>query len=327
MPRLHDTLPPQMPHFSQHRWALWAGLYILGCWLLLWKPDAVLVALPRWSPASQQDQSLSEVRVPKSLFTIWKLGRCAARLEDPQLRPAALREASELLQVSNISDAAVAAIGLQLQQAEAQQVGKGRIARALSFVNLLWAVGIVGIAVSAFPALAWLLGPLLSWLLRQSQALLLVLRPLGEALAFAVSFYPAAASARMDVGTTAAAFVALSGAALSIPALLFSLEAVRSERNSGLNLILNTFVLLTFSPLAILQSSKLLGFLASAALFGALGFSVVPFGLGWCIGWSDKHTMRNTQLAAAIIMTALAAVKALAAEPGLLEVSFCCSTC
>ncbi len=42
--------------------------------------------------------------------------------------------------------------------------------------------------------------------------------------------------------------------------------------------------LLIFAPLASRHHSVLLGFVACAFLFSALGFVVVPFSMGWAVG-------------------------------------------
>ena len=50
------------------------------------------------------------------------------------------------------------------------------------------------------------------------------------------------------------------------------------------------------APVAYLLQSSLLGFLAVVALFGALGFSVMCFGLGYVIVFDSEDTLHRARL-------------------------------
>ena len=78
----------------------------------------------------------------------------------------------------------------------------------------------------------------------------------------------------------------MTGCLLSVPAFLYStrLHASRPwpyRPPVDLAPVLNAFLLAAFTPVAIRYDSHLIGFFAAAALFGTVGFSVVPYGLGW----------------------------------------------
>ena len=83
-----------------------------------------------------------------------------------------------------------------------------------------------------------------------------------------------------------AGYIAVTGCVLSVPAFLYStrLHASRPwpyRPPADLVPVLNAFLLAAFAPVAVRYDSHLIGFFAAAALFGTVGFSVVPYGLGW----------------------------------------------
>ena len=83
----------------------------------------------------------------------------------------------------------------------------------------------------------------------------------------------------------------MTGCVLSVPAFLYStrLHASRPwpyRPPADLIPVLNAFLLASFVPVAVRYDSHLIGFFAAAALSGTVGFSVVPYGLGWRVRFS-----------------------------------------
>ncbi len=56
------------------------------------------------------------------------------------------------------------------------------------------------------------------------------------------------------------------------------------------------------APAAVTHQSGLLGFAAAAALFGAVGFSVVLYGMMWTVGFGDADAMAHASATAGIIL-------------------------
>lgn len=94
-----------------------------------------------------------------------------------------------------------------------------------------------------------------------------------------------AAGAAERYPQSSAAYVAVTGCLLSIPAFLYSTRLHVPSRDgrapAGLATLLHAFLAVALAPVALRHDSQLIGFLAAGALFGAVGFSVIPSGLCW----------------------------------------------
>lgn len=69
------------------------------------------------------------------------------------------------------------------------------------------------------------------------------------------------------------------------------------------------FLRQVLAPTAVTYQSKLLGMGAAAALFGAVGFSVVPHGLCWCVGFGSGDAMARAAATSGVVLSALVGLR------------------
>jgi len=313
-------------------WPIAFLVYVVACWAIAYDAKLVLKfmpPIPSLFGAATAPSAISLYQMlPKTKHVSWQLGHLAGQAQvlsaQSKLGPAEVNT-----QLSELTQQAASLIGVPAGQVDAallQQLGgliaeaerpSGAMARVRSLFNLanfLWMIGILGVAVSIGPAAIALFGPairaLLAWAHTGALLAHYVARPLYPALALyactalvaAAHLQPAPAGSRLALGGVVLATLAL--------ALFMALHAPDPPPpNTDPVLILNTFLVLCLVPLAHAHGSQLLGFFAAAALFGALGFSVIPMGLGWAVGWANEDTMLNTAAASGCLLALAAAAR------------------
>lgn len=206
------------------------------------------------------------------------------------------------------------------RQHEADGVGPlQRLAGVFSIVNFLWLLSILlGLIAASFilVVLGTILAPLCATFY---QAVLLPLyrlsRPfLGWAL-FAGAAWIVVRGLRLPVGSSHSFFVTFTGIMIGVMSLFATIALyLKSEGSPNgaliLSLIVNATLCLIFGGLAPHFRSALLAYPAVAAVFGALGFSIIPVPLGLFIGFESKSAMARTMSASLVILAAAITGKA-----------------
>jgi len=68
-------------------------------------------------------------------------------------------------------------------------------------------------------------------------------------------------------------------------------------------------------PLAVIHASRLVGFLAVLAIYGALGFVFLAFGMGFLIGFNGANALHRCVVASVILMVGLTALRVSGLDP------------
>ena len=307
--------------------SLHSAVFLVGVWLTVVNKRPVLPYLlsPRpFYPQGKETAEPSREAVLQSLLlsvnrtTAFELGQLAQHLsehgEDADCvsddrggcKPV-LERATELVgSRERLTADEMGGIGHLIKRGEEEEAGKKmmweRVRGLFSFVNVMWALAILGIACSLGPVVYYLLHPLATVLLTLTRAvwqhlvypLLLLSRPLFELLAYYICLLfivhghciKEALDEQTGEGRTETAlrlfhvststvpvYVALTGCMLAIPAFIFSLKlhSPPDAESKYLGPVLNGFLTLMLVPVAVALDSQLLGFLAIWTLFGVLG--------------------------------------------------------
>lgn len=191
----------------------------------------------------------------------------------------------------------------------AQLTALQRFAGLVTFVNILWVIGIA-LGVICF---AFLFGSYVVELVK-----LLVHVPLAfyEVVFYAGSLGLAIWGRTLSPGV--APYVGLTGCLLFGAAVMFTAKAHKSLNLGGA--LVSATMCLAWSIAALSYGSALLGFIAVAALMSAFGFSVLVMPLAYCIGFKDEASVGRATAAAFAILTAYVIVRALGADPSILRV-------
>ncbi|HSD12782.1 MAG TPA: hypothetical protein VLC10_04450 [Patescibacteria group bacterium] len=191
----------------------------------------------------------------------------------------------------------------------AQLTALQRFAGLITFVNILWVIGIA-LGVICF---AFLFGSYVVELVK-----LLVNVPLAfyEVVFYAGSLGLAIWGRSLSPGV--APYVGLTGCLLFGAAVMFTAKAHKSLNLGGA--LVSATMCLAWSIAALSYGSSLLGFIAVAALMSAFGFSVLVMPLAYCIGFKDEASIGRATAAAFSILTAYVIVRALGADPSILRV-------
>lgn len=191
----------------------------------------------------------------------------------------------------------------------AQLTALQRFAGLITFVNVLWVIGIA-LGVICF---AFLFGSYVVELVK-----LLVNVPLAF---YEVVFYAGSLGLTIwgrSLSPGVAPYVGLTGCLLFGAAVLFTAKAHKSLNLGGA--LVSATMCLAWSIAALSYGSSLLGFIAVAALMSAFGFSVLVMPLAYCIGFKDEASVGRATAAAFAILTAYVIVRALGADPQILGV-------
>lgn len=172
-----------------------------------------------------------------------------------------------------------------------------RFAGLVTFVNVLWVLGI-GIGVVCF---SYLFGSYAAELMR-------LLRDVPPVV-YEVAFYGASlgfVAGGLVAGGPAAPFLGLTGCLLYAAAVSFTL----TTRKLLCGYVKFSLALLAvWAPAAVLYSSSMIGFIAVAALFSALGFYAGMGRLCYFIGFEDDDAVGRATTAAFVVLGVFVALR------------------
>lgn len=338
------------------RWWGWALAYTALCWALCIAPAPTLARLPTCASAGlllhgQPDvvpgglSPLARVLppVPATPHAAFVLGGLAQAVEAamaaaaaadnhtqvrigdavPEAVPLLLERAALLVDRPSISLDELRAVGARLEELEGHRGLIARVGGAFSFINLLWLLSIVGIAVSLGPSIVHALRPLREQLLRAARWLFNhVIEPVVVRLhvhgVFEAAGWLLAAALLLDASSVfhpeAALYVAATSAALALgPCYGYSFALWASKLKGGdreaLCSLVGAWACATLTPLALAHHSALLAYLATFAAYGALGFSVTCRGLCWCIGFRSDRAVERVGATSTLLLVAHLALR------------------
>lgn len=191
----------------------------------------------------------------------------------------------------------------------AQLTALQRFAGLVTFVNVLWVLGIV-IGVLSF---AFLFG-------RFVVELLTLLKDVPMAF-YEVVFLGASIGVTLwgrSLSPGVAPYVGLTGCLLFGAAMMFTAKAHKSLNLGGA--LLSASMCVAWSIAALMYGSSMIGFIAVAALMSAFGFSILVSPLCYCIGFEDEAAVGKATAAAFAVLIAYVVVRMLGADPSILRV-------
>eukprot|EP00741_Cyanophora_paradoxa_P024883 tig00000317_g24024.t1 len=294
------------------------------CWLVCLRTDDVLsrLALPLHAAVRLKDVLPP---LPETRAVAFEVGRIVERLKIAQALPdvvkieAALVEAQRALGVTRpIKAEYLLDLGQRIAEADAGRGLAQRVLGFFTFVNVIWMFSILGISISVGPAVLVLIGPVLKRIVISFLVpfwrncvlpVLIALRPLYELVAYLTCARIYVEGARYPPET--GLFISLTAVMLLVPSVTFSayLHSTGGGRARDLSNLINFFVALSLAPGALQFDSRLLGFLAVLAFYAVLGFSVVPVGLCWYVGWGSQDAMSRTAATSLVLLLGAAAAR------------------
>ncbi|KNC50392.1 uncharacterized protein AMSG_06883 [Thecamonas trahens ATCC 50062] len=188
----------------------------------------------------------------------------------------------------------------------------------LSLVNIMWLVSIFGIAAFLLPALAICVRPLVAALIsvftRWILPMLIALQPVYELAMYAFAVLLLAEGLRMPPET--GVMIALTGVVLAVPAFVYStyLHTHAKTSMSAFSTWVSVLCTVWFVVPAIHFDDALMAWIAVASFYSAVGFSVVPLGLRYLVGFHSPETMVRVSITSTIVLGTFAALRVCGAE-------------
>lgn len=308
------------------RWWLLPLIFLAASWHLFLQPQQVLAHIPTLpmfgaeTAGSAGPASVASVLPPhpKSMAEAFQLGQIHSQLHQLQLldehgsRDPSVGVEELLAKAGHVLDAG-GEIQVSRDQLESMleeilrfesQVGVVyRVLGFFTFVNTVWLLAIIGIAVSIGPSIYHILQPLhdalrrlVNWIYTEI-ILPNVLRMhrwgVLEALAWLGCWFGLCQGMKIgavDVGE----MVSLTASALAAPALGYT-TLLRGKRTSPevVGTVVPLFFVVACFPWALHYQSQLYGYVCVIAAFSALGFGVAHHRLCWCIGFNSEQAMHR----------------------------------
>ena len=349
-----EDIPPALADLADRRrkgsrvakayWTLRWWMLPLGFTAVCWVLSTAQPSVDPWRPGPLVFRASGEKAprgarldhvlppLPNSLHAAFELGILAAEASEYQAKraPSGATEAAEeiekLLRRAATLVARDADTPLTLRELGSMSshllelelhVGLGaRVRGAFSFVNLVWLVSILGIAVSIGPSVVHLLKPVREWIYRAARWLARhVIEPIAVRLhswgIFELAAWAVAAAILLDADhlfdKKTGQYVAVTSLALALgPCYSYSslLWATRlhSSDPDAFPRVTSCWAAATLVPVAHAYQSTLLAYLSVFALYSALGFSVACHGLCWCIGFTSKRAVERIAATSALTL-------------------------
>jgi hypothetical protein len=180
-----------------------------------------------------------------------------------------------------------------------------------SFVNVLWIISIIGMAVLFFPALYSLIGSLAEDILK----LIIKFSFLIEPCSYAFCYYLVVSSTKYGSNTktlnhsvyslNTGIFIAFAGLALYTAATIYSYSKYEKKDKKVSMDLLYVFTIIPYYLMAYYYQSVLLGFCSVIAFYSMLGFGVRADTLSLYIGFANDDIMERICLISSLMILIL----------------------
>uniref|UniRef100_A0A0G4I0G0 Uncharacterized protein n=1 Tax=Chromera velia CCMP2878 TaxID=1169474 RepID=A0A0G4I0G0_9ALVE len=324
------TVKYRQSSFYLLRWLFFPFLYLLFLGGILFAPSRIPTHLfpPLWSHEGERSVRQMIPPHPKTRLEAFALGRMAELLSAlHSAGGAGSDEEAELLTRAGsvlgdvhraLTGEELLGMGGAIEELEARKGFITRIQGLFTFVNLLWLVGVVGISVSVLPSVYLMLKPLQEFLRRAARFLwqnfiLPVIERLhgwGVLEAFVYWWSLSLVHEGCSSGSDEVAYyVALTGlfllpACFSYSTAMHGKKVSRQADPKALAQVSASIFGFAFGLGAVRFESEFLGFLTVMCVYTVLGFSVVCFGLCWCIGFDSEASMARCVGASGLLLGA-----------------------
>jgi hypothetical protein len=294
-------------------------LFTLAIWSFYCNHETVMQVSPRlFSRFVSNTKTIQESLppVPQSIKAAWRLGelRHNIKYNIDDIQILWLKEAESILSVSGLKTEDLDAVYKRVMDEDYITLFD-RVKGFFSFVNLMWFVAILGITITIGPTIYLLSKPLTLVLVRIFTDVIIptlqALKPAYEYIFYGICFLVIADSSRFS--SEFSHFIALSGLAMLIPCMIYSGHLHPIPKNFGdenVFVLANIFLAINIVPIAILHNSQLVGFMAVAAFYTAMGFNTGYDRLCYSIGFGSKDIMIRVVLTSFTILTAFTTSKA-----------------
>lgn len=204
-----------------------------------------------------------------------------------------------------------------------------RVNGIFSVINVIWLIAIIGIFVSIGPTIYYLLKPLRDFLKRSWKFLFDYIIEPGIRIChnwgiIELSLWLFSAWICLDAhqyyGTDARRYIGITGVCFSILAFLytngrniescyytaaFSRAPVARQTNKWFHAVSWRYCIAACLPFSIVFDSSFLGFIATGAAFGQLGFGGFSGPFCYAIGFDDQHALVRCAFASSILLSTM----------------------
>lgn len=165
-----ENLKPASRILRKIRWFSLPLTFMFLCWYLVYNPQGVLAKVtPLWSIEGQKTIKSFLIPTPETKVQAFELGKIFQKWQDitgDTQRHSILQEASTLLNLGKrvLSGEEFEKVLGEMSRLEAYQSYMARVLGFFNFVNIMWFLAIIGIAISAGPTMWQLTAPIRKWL-------------------------------------------------------------------------------------------------------------------------------------------------------------------
>ena len=289
-------------------WMFWPILFTLCTWLLFLFTKAITSALPTFSKKKSIKTLIPQY--PKSLTAAYDIGTLVERFsksEYADIRAGILQQMQEILCTNrSISEAEVYKMKDNMIKYAGKEGLMGKIKGAFNCINIIWLLSIVGIMFFVVPTAIWIFGNKIVWICEMVVEFVFFIRPLWTPLLFLFAFVVIAYGAKFrdDILATGV-FVTLAGVLVSYGAFIVCTCELLPHEGGDIAVfftIVFGWALLNLIPLALMLKSSFLGFLTVVAFFHYFGFSVVPMGLCYYVGFDNREELEISIIVSFVVL-------------------------
>jgi hypothetical protein len=161
-----ENLKPPSRILRKIRWFSLPLTFMFLCWYLVYNPKGVLAKVsPLWSVESQRTIKSFLIPIPETKTQAFELGKIYQKWQDivgDTQRHSILEEASTLLNLGKrvLTGEQFEMVLGEMSRIEAYQSYMARVWGFFNFVNIMWFLSIIAIAITVCPAIWILTGPL-----------------------------------------------------------------------------------------------------------------------------------------------------------------------
>lgn len=267
---------------------------------------------PKWVPNvavfSSSSHSASNKAVTEGIITVdgvysaFSLGKLYALAEhryncvSNPLTPGCRRLRRELSDMTGLPNVTFDDLN-RLKFYDSSQSGLQRVASYVTLTNIIFLVGICLAAIAVIPLFMKFL-PLFA-------VLFILLKPFYEIIVYGTALVVITQAQFYDVSISW--LVSFTGCILAIVG--FAVSTVlhvdsRGGREEDFCVILGTYLMFVFGIVALIHpvTSSFIGFFACVGLVTALGFTVIPIGLGYIIGFQSRDATQRFAVTSFLIL-------------------------
>jgi hypothetical protein len=276
--------------------------------LFMARPDMVKDFIPQlWTISSIEQNPIVKPIYPTTLLEAWDMGYKASLVEDMEhLVSTNIKINGKMIKITPEQLIQMRSILVEMESGTSIIQ---RVRGCFTFINFIWLLSIVGIAITISPVLMMFAKPIHKFIRYFAMEIILpflrAIKPVYEAIVWSLS-YSLIIHASRYIDTDSKVFICLTGLFGAMIAMTYTTYLHKPVLPSKIyGMMVSMFFAIISLPLAVHFDSILIAFYGVFAMYSALGFGISVSGLCYYVGFENHEALERCLLSSFFLVIGL----------------------